>query len=171
MSPEIVPRWEWRTFGDDFGEADTLFAAKTPEREQESDETYLLSTESDASVKVRGGLMDVKELQGVDDYGLEQWKPVLKAEFPLAADDVRRVGEALGVEVSPGRDAYSLEALLDEVVGPSPALTAVGVHKLRRHYSVAGAMAERSEVRAEGREIAHDRRRVRGSDACAGRAP
>ena len=28
--------------------------------------------------------MDVKELQGVDDYGLEQWKPVLKAEFPLA---------------------------------------------------------------------------------------
>ena len=97
--------------------------------------------------------MDVKELQGVDDYGLEQWKPVLKAEFPLAADEVRRVGEALGVEVSPGRDAYSLEALLDEVVGPSPALTAVGVHKLRRHYSVAGAMAERSEVRAEGREI------------------
>ena len=97
--------------------------------------------------------MDVKELQGVDDYGLEQWKPVLKAEFPLAADDVRRVGEALGVELSPGPDAYSLEALLDEVVGPNPALTAVGVHKLRRHYSVAGAMAERTEVRAEGREI------------------
>ena len=153
MSPEIVPRWEWRTFGDEFGDADTLFAAKTLEREEESDETYLLSTESDASVKVRGGLMDVKELQGVDDFGLEQWKPVLKAEFPLGADEVRRVGEALGVEVSPGRDAYSLEALLDEVVGPSPALTAVGVHKLRRHYSVAGAMAERSEVRAEGREI------------------
>ena len=95
MSPEIVPRWEWRTFGDEFGEADTLFAGKSTEREQESDETYLLSTESDASVKVRGGLVDVKELQGVDDYGLEQWKPVLKAEFPLAADDVRRVGEAL----------------------------------------------------------------------------
>ena len=55
--------------------------------------------------------------------------------------------------VSLGRDAYSLEALLDEIIGPSPALTAVGVHKLRRHYSVAGAMAERSEVRAEGREI------------------
>ena len=62
MSPEIVPRWEWRTFGDDFGEADSVFAAKTPEREQESYETYLLSTESDASVEVRGGLMDVKEL-------------------------------------------------------------------------------------------------------------
>ena len=153
MSPEIVPRWEWRTFGDDFGDADTLFAAKTSEREEESDETYLLSTESDASVKVRGGLMDVKELQGVDDFGLEQWKPVLKAEFPLGADEVRRVGEALGVEVSPDQDTYSLEALLDEIVGPSPALTAVGVHKLRRHYSVAGAMAERSEVRAEGREI------------------
>jgi len=89
VSPEIVPRWEWRTFGDDFGEADTFFAGKSPERDQESDETYLLSTEGDASVKVRGGLMDVKELQGVDDYGLEQWKPVLKAEFPLGVEEVR----------------------------------------------------------------------------------
>ncbi len=49
----IVPRWEWRRFGDDFGEADTQFAAKPPERVQESDESYLLSTLSDASVKVR----------------------------------------------------------------------------------------------------------------------
>jgi len=44
----IVPRWEWRTFGDDFGAADRWFAAATPERVQESDETYLLSLESDA---------------------------------------------------------------------------------------------------------------------------
>ena len=32
-------------------------AALTPARVEESDETYLLSVHSDASVKVRGGLM------------------------------------------------------------------------------------------------------------------
>ena len=40
----IVPRWEWRTFGDSFGPAEERFAALTPERVQESDETYVLST-------------------------------------------------------------------------------------------------------------------------------
>ena len=57
----IVPRWEWRTFGQRFGEADTRFGTLVPERAEESDEIYLLSVGSDASVKVRG-LMDVKEL-------------------------------------------------------------------------------------------------------------
>jgi len=49
----IVPRWEWRTFDERFGEADIHFAALSPDRAQESDEVYLLSLASDASVKVR----------------------------------------------------------------------------------------------------------------------
>ena len=47
----------------------------SPSASQESDEIYLLSEESDASVKVRDGLMDVKQLEAVDDDGLEQWRP------------------------------------------------------------------------------------------------
>jgi hypothetical protein len=35
--------------------------------------------------------MDVKELQQVDDDGLEQLKPVLEAGFPLTAADVQTV--------------------------------------------------------------------------------
>jgi exopolyphosphatase/guanosine-5'-triphosphate,3'-diphosphate pyrophosphatase len=45
----IVPRWEWRTFGDRFGSAEEHFAALSPERVQESDEVYVLSTQGDAS--------------------------------------------------------------------------------------------------------------------------
>ena len=71
-----MPRWEWRTFGDRFGEADSRFASLAPDRVQESDEVYLLSRASDASVKVRDGLMDVKRLERTNDDGLEQWKPV-----------------------------------------------------------------------------------------------
>ncbi len=146
----IVPRWEWRTFGESFGDADTQLEALEPERRQESDEVYLLSLGSDASVKVRDGLMDVKQLQTVNEDGLEQWKPVMKAAYPLPAEDVLAVLETLGAEAPPlGRSVYTLDQLVEEVVGPSPGLLAVAVHKRREHYTIGGCMAERSEVRTE----------------------
>src|SRR4051812_19023757 len=103
--PGIVPRWEWRTFGADFGSADDGLGALEPERVDESDETYLLSLRADPSVKVRAGLMDVKQLQRVDDDGLEQWLPVMKAGFPLAPAQVAKLAAALGVDApAPARE-------------------------------------------------------------------
>jgi exopolyphosphatase / guanosine-5'-triphosphate,3'-diphosphate pyrophosphatase len=134
----IVPRWEWRTFGADHGR----FASREPERVEESDESYLIAAESDASVKLRAELMDVKHLQAVNDDGLEQWMPVLKAAFPLSADDAGFVFESLGVAASPVA-AASLGALL----AASPDLRAVDVHKLRRRYTIDGCMAELTELR------------------------
>jgi exopolyphosphatase/guanosine-5'-triphosphate,3'-diphosphate pyrophosphatase len=152
VSAGIVPRWEWRTFGESFGAAEELLAQGGAGRVQESDEVYLVSEESDSSVKVRDGLMDVKQLEAVDGNGLEQWRPVLKASFPLAAADVAMVLEALGV---PGRelarDGYTLEQLVGELVQPEPALADVAVHKRRVHYEFGGCMAEVSEVSAGGR--------------------
>jgi exopolyphosphatase/guanosine-5'-triphosphate,3'-diphosphate pyrophosphatase len=144
----IVPRWEWRTFGEEFGDAETRLAALTPERVAESDEVYLLSSRSDASVKVREGVMDVKVLEGIDDEGLEQWKPILKAGFPLSSADADAVLTALGAE-DPElvRSAYSFEELLQDVVASNPWLTTVDVHKERRHYTFGGCMAELSELR------------------------
>ena len=49
----IIPRWEWRTFGENFGESDGRFAALEPDGVQESDEVYLLSPVNLANVKVR----------------------------------------------------------------------------------------------------------------------
>jgi exopolyphosphatase/guanosine-5'-triphosphate,3'-diphosphate pyrophosphatase len=145
----IVPRWEWRTFGESFGHADDLLAEREPERVQESDELYLLSQESDASVKVRSGSMDVKQLQTVDGEGLEQWRPVLKAGFPLGAGDVSTVLSALGVSGQElAREAYTLDQLVGEVVRTNPALAAVAVHKRRVHYRLSGCMAELSEISA-----------------------
>lgn len=96
--------------------------------------------------------MDVKQLEAVDGSGLEQWRPVLKASFPLAAADVRVVLEALAVAVSEhGRETFTLEQLVDEVIEPSRALAAVAVHKRRVHYRLGECMAELSEVTAGGR--------------------
>jgi exopolyphosphatase / guanosine-5'-triphosphate,3'-diphosphate pyrophosphatase len=116
---------------------------------EESDEVYLLSEESDASVKIRDGLMDVKRLEAVDGDGLERWRPVLKAAFPLDPAAVAMVLEALGV---PGpeltRDSYTLEQLITDVVRPEPALADVAVHKRRAHYELGGCLAELAEVSA-----------------------
>jgi exopolyphosphatase / guanosine-5'-triphosphate,3'-diphosphate pyrophosphatase len=148
----IVPRWEWRTFGESFGGAEDTLAQGGSTRVQESDEIYLLSDESDASVKVRDELMDVKRLEAVDANGLEQWRPVLKTSFPLAASGVATVLDALGVPARElSRDTYTLEQLVGELVRPDPALAEVAVHKRRVHYEFGGCMAEVSEVLAGGR--------------------
>jgi exopolyphosphatase/guanosine-5'-triphosphate,3'-diphosphate pyrophosphatase len=142
-----VPRWEWRTFGESLGLAGDLVGMREPERVQESDEVYLLSEESDSSVKIREGLMDVKQLEAVNGEGLEQWRPVLKSAFPVAARDVVTVLKALGMPAAEvGRETYTLDQLLGELVEPNPALTAVRVHKRREHYHVGGCMTEVSEV-------------------------
>ena len=145
----IVPRWEWRTFGESFGSAESVLTRGEAERVQESDEVYLLSEDGDASVKIRDGLMDVKRLEAVDGNGLEQWRPVLKRPFPLTATDVAALLDALGV---PGpelaRETYTLEQLVAELVLPNPVLADVAVHKRRARYGFGGCMAELTEVTA-----------------------
>jgi exopolyphosphatase / guanosine-5'-triphosphate,3'-diphosphate pyrophosphatase len=137
----IVPRWEWRTFGEKLDLGGGLPELREPESVQESDELYVLSEETDASVKIRDGLMDVKQLEAVNGDGLEQWRPILKKAFPLDAGDVRVVLSALGAAgAEVGWESYSLDELLSEVVRPNPSLTAVRVHKRRAHYHVGGCM-------------------------------
>jgi exopolyphosphatase/guanosine-5'-triphosphate,3'-diphosphate pyrophosphatase len=149
--PTIIPRWEWRAFGLRFGAADAQFAALTPTGIQESDELYLLSGAGD-NVKVRADLMDIKVLVEVNPDGLEQWRPVMKAGFPLAAADVAKVFEALRLD-TPAlvRDAYTLDAFVAELAEPSGAMRAVNVHKRRVRYVVGGCTAEVSDVVADGR--------------------
>jgi exopolyphosphatase/guanosine-5'-triphosphate,3'-diphosphate pyrophosphatase len=146
----VVPRWEWRTFGEHFPRAEERFAALSPESVRESAEQYLLSTEADNSVKVRDDLLDVKQLEQVDDDGLEQWRPTLKAPFPVPAAAVDSLLAALHATSPPrGRNAYTLDELLEDVVRPSEQLVAVPVHKRRAHYTVSGCMAELTDVRTD----------------------
>ncbi|MBL0144374.1 MAG: hypothetical protein IPP91_20305 [Betaproteobacteria bacterium] len=53
---------------------------------QESDERDLLCSRAGDNVKVHDELMDIKgSLKVVNEDRLEQWTPVMKANFPLAA--------------------------------------------------------------------------------------
>jgi hypothetical protein len=154
-------RWEWRTFGEQLGGAETRLGSMTPEGVAESDETYLLTAESVDAVKVRGGLMDVKHLAQVDDNQLELWKPVMKSALPISPADAGAVLAALGVSAPLDRDTYDLADLAkaagDAVRGPRPQ-DATAPHDLRLHGRAHGP-PHRGPVEA------YDRDRVRGARA------
>ena len=146
----IVPRWEWRAFAADFGLAEARLGRLDPESEQESDEVYLLAAVTDKTVKIRDDLLDVKSLERVDRAGLEQWRPALKASFPLPPVDVERLFAMMRLPSPDAEDPdYTLDELYDELEDCGCAQI-VPLHKKRRHYTIAGCMTELTDVRLSG---------------------
>lgn len=152
-TPTIIPRWEWRVFARDLGEPGERIAALAPDDVVESDEVYLLSPEGEDTVKIRGGLMDVKHLEEVDHRGLERWRPVLKSSFPIDGTVVRRAWEALALPApSLARDAYTLDELTGELCEQA-GVRVIPVHKHRRRYRIGGCAVELTDVRTPQGEV------------------
>jgi exopolyphosphatase/guanosine-5'-triphosphate,3'-diphosphate pyrophosphatase len=150
---KIVPRWEWRTFGEKFPQAEEALAAFEP-TVNESDEVYLLSVPGDASIKLRDGVVDVKRLDDVNDDGLERWIPIMKAPFPLAARDVRTVLEQVrATNISLDRGTYTGAQFASDIVERDGDLLTLGVRKRRLRYVIDTCMVERTEVDAGGKTI------------------
>jgi len=149
---KIIPRWEWRTFGESLGKADVTFADLKPIDVQESDEIYFLSPANNENVKVRDKLMDIKTLQQVNADGLEQWRPVMKGAFPLPAAEVSKVFDLLGAAPpSFTRTSYTLEQFIGELAEAGTRPRVVKVHKKRARYTVDGCMSEMTDVIADGK--------------------
>jgi exopolyphosphatase/guanosine-5'-triphosphate,3'-diphosphate pyrophosphatase len=148
-----MSRWEWRTLTDVGDDAERRFETYPPGAVAETDETYLLSLDREVSAKIRDGLMDVKILRERRPDGLEQWHPIMKAEFPISAAEAATLLDALGSGAPPaGRETFTLDELLDDLIRPNPRLHDVAVHKLREHTIIGGCMAERATMRAGGGE-------------------
>ncbi|HEX5826949.1 MAG TPA: hypothetical protein VFY23_05470 [Candidatus Limnocylindrales bacterium] len=144
-------RWEWRTFGPGVAIGGPVMARLTPTGEIDSDEVYLLSGKP-LTVKIRGGLMDVKERLAVNADGLQQWWPVSKDPIPLDAAAARALCARLGVDASRvQRDSYTADEIVAELADPEAGVRAVGVHKHRVRYDVIGCSAELTDVVADGR--------------------
>jgi exopolyphosphatase/guanosine-5'-triphosphate,3'-diphosphate pyrophosphatase len=143
-------RWEWRTFGAGAEAGAPAFEGRPSTGTADSDERYLLSA-GGTTVKVRDGLMDVKALLAVDADGLQQWRPVLKVAFPIDADAVRTVWEALRLPAPAlARETYTAEQLEAELTGPGTGVRAVAVHKHRVRYVIDGCTSELTDVVADG---------------------
>ena len=147
---KIIPRYEFRVFGSDLKEIGRrMKALSSSERVRESSEIYIVSAGNDVNnCKIRDEKMDIKRFVQ-EKEGLEQWNPLMKGEFPMAAALIRdEVFPAFGVSLPPlQRQAYTLEQFLDELIGPHPDLVAVPVSKHRFGYLINGVIAEFADLR------------------------
>ncbi len=153
------PRFEFRTFGQDFEEQAYKMArlsTPVPEKvwERESDEIYIMSRTNDINnTKIRDGKMDIKTyVQTVD--GLEQWNPLMKGEFPIKAEVLKNdVFPAFQVEMPAlEKDVYTLEEFL-AMIDAHADLQAVKVHKQRFGYMVNNTICEVGNVLVNGAHI------------------
>ncbi len=153
------PRFEFRTFGQDFEQQRFRMArlsVPVPEKvwERHSDEIYILSATNDINnTKIRDGKMDIKTfVQTVD--GLEQWNPLMKGEFPIKREVLEKeVIPAFQVEMDlPSQDEFSYDEFIS-MVKSHPDLKAVKVSKQRFGYMVNDTICEFGYVLINGAKV------------------
>ncbi len=149
---EIKPRYEFRVWAGTLRALHEKLAQRATPKKTDSEETYLVSSITDkCNVKIRAALMDIKVLVAVD-RGLEQWKPVLKAGFPLEASVITsQVFPAL--ELKPpalSKAAYQLDEFLEDVVGPIREIKVVNVRKTRYQFTIGSCATEYSQITLNG---------------------
>ncbi len=153
------PRFEFRSFGQDFDAAHHRMArlsVPVPEKvwERHSDEIYIVSRTNDINnTKIRDGKMDIKTyIQTVD--GLEQWNPLMKGEFPIAVEVLaNEVFPAFQVEIPDlDQSTYTFEEFI-HLIKIHPDLQAVRVHKQRFGYMVNNTICEYGAVLINGARV------------------
>jgi hypothetical protein len=153
------PRFEFRTFGQNFDSAAMRMArlsVPVPEKvwERHSEEIYILSRTNDINnTKIRDGKMDIKTfVQSVD--GLEQWNPLMKGEFPMSAAMLKNeVFPAFQVKMPTlDKEVYSFGEFMN-IIRNHPDLQAVRVHKQRFGYMVNNTICEYGYVLVNGARL------------------
>lgn len=141
---EIKPRYEFRVWAETLAPLRSKLETLAQPKQMVSQETYLISSMTDrCNAKIRSALMDIKLLVA-EDRGLEQWKPVLKAGFPLDSSVIAgQVFPSLQLPApSMHKNAYGLDELLNEVVRAESRITVVEVSKTRSQFSIGACQAE-----------------------------
>ena len=149
---EIIPRWEWRTFGKEFGVGEERIKKYEQVLFKKSSEKYILSRKSNENCKIRDDLMDIKSLRQINADKLEQWYPTMKLSFPLKKEDIANLFKNFFKVDVPAfeRDEYTYDQYLEEVVGKSKDLVIVDVYKERSIYTIEGTTVEIAETKFNG---------------------
>jgi len=145
---EIKPRYEFRVWAETLVSVHEKLGRLAQPKIAESEETYLISKATDkCNVKIRAALMDIKVLVA-EDRGLEQWRPVLKAGFPLESSVITaQVFPSLGISspVLP-KSALELNEFLDLLRHTDGTVAIVSVRKTRHQSRIEACSAEYSHI-------------------------
>lgn len=145
---EIKPRYEFRIWADALAPLREKLNAMAQPSQKSSDETYFISAETErCNAKVRDKLMDIKVLVA-EDRGLEQWKPILKAEFPLPASVIaEQVFHSLQLSPPPlSKPQYSYEDFVEQAMRSNPKIRVAAVSKTRYQFNIGVCAAEYSNI-------------------------
>lgn len=144
----VIPRWEWRTLAPSLADLRERLGGPTIETVREIEETYLLCMKSSHNAKIRGEQLDLKWRKQVSAQGLELWDPILKAIFPLDAEEILQLFGGWGM-TAPILEAgtYDFGTFLAEVIQPNRHLRAVRTEKVRRGFTLDGTTCELVELR------------------------
>ena len=153
---EIMPRYEFRTFAQNFGLVEEKIRKLSElEKFRESSEIYILSAGNNRNnTKIRYDTMDIKVFVK-EKKGLQQWKSRMKGNFPMKAEVIRdEVFPAFSVAVPEfNLPEYSLEQYLEDIIKPHPELAVAYVFKRRFGYTINGCISEIAELLINGAAI------------------
>lgn len=140
----IVPRWEWRTFGNDLSKLKARIGeavGMSPSRR--SVETYIVYLDGSQNAKIRNDQLDIKVLREVDSHGLELWEPVLKATFPISSEKVAAAIKIWGLSDKPatGR-SFSEDQFIRGLIKPRNEFVVAEVENVREGFIYKGCIAE-----------------------------
>jgi len=149
---EIVPRWEWRTFGQSFGEAENNIKKHKEGGFKKSEEKYILSKMSQNNIKIRDDLADVKTQLNINADKLEQWTVAMKQSFPAPKDKLEVLFREYFKIPVPAfkRDTYTYTEFLGELITGNVNLCIVEVLKERQAYEINGTTVEIAETKFNG---------------------
>jgi hypothetical protein len=147
---KIVPRAEFRVFGQ--GVIDIVkqkmwdAGAVLQKARRMPPETYFLSARtSEANVKVRDGLLDIKIKVGETPEGYEIFQPRGKFQFPVKREDLAAILVHLKVEMPLEKETCSIEEFI-AMARKHPDLVPVNVEKMRYGFTVGGIICEYAQV-------------------------
>jgi hypothetical protein len=152
----ILPRYEFRAFAQNFGLAEEKMRKLSKlDKFRETSEIYILSNgNNENNVKIRYDTLDIKVFVK-EEKGLQQWKPRMRAEFPIKVEALRDdVFQALGIAVAEfNRSEYTLEQFLEDIMIPHPELVLARVFKRRFGYTINGCISEIAALLINGAAI------------------
>jgi exopolyphosphatase/guanosine-5'-triphosphate,3'-diphosphate pyrophosphatase len=142
---DTTPRYEFRIWAENLADLrNKLQQFAAPARTEASKETYLISSATDGcNAKIRNDLMDIKLLINTE-RGLEQWKPVLKAGFPLERSVIEaQVFPCLELKAPHlSEPRYPIDEFFDKVLRAQREIAIVAVSKTRLKFALDACQAE-----------------------------
>ncbi len=147
LSRDFQPaRWEWRSFGDDFGEAEQRIRFHPRQVLEEGRISYLLSRHTDHRITAGDQRLMIEQPSSRDDEGLVSWRLVLLHPFPIGQETVRVIARILGAGKRAEIRSIVGPENLPEVFAAQPDVAVVETAYRRGLYQVNDCVVELGEL-------------------------